>query len=253
LLSAKSRQDLDIMNTRAMTRRTSNTIYRLATAVALAISLLGVGAVGAQEAQMQRQYVPRHKPAQQPSVACGDFNYSTLTIGPLDYRITPPDVRELVERRHFNKNVEQLKKGITSSVGGDINYTLSAFPNHPRALRSAAELSRRRGGHREAQLRFSIECYFDRALAFRPDDDQVRILWAKELLKSKQSAAALEQTKAAEGLANGDPGKHYNVALLYFDLGDYEKSMANAKIAYDGGFDLPGLRDKLNKAGKWKE
>ena len=29
--------------------------------------------------------------------------------------------------------------------------------------------------------------------------------------------------------------------------------MANAKIAYEQGFNLPGLKDKLTKAGKWKE
>ena len=115
---------------------------------AVAISLLGVSAACAQEAQMQRQYVPRHKPAQQPSMACGDFNYSSLSIGPLDYRITPPDVRELVERRHFTRNVEQLKKGVTSTVGGDITYTLRAFPNHPRALKAAAELTRRNDGQK---------------------------------------------------------------------------------------------------------
>ena len=241
------------MKTKSITRGSSRTVYKLASAVGLVFWMLGVSVVCAQEAQMQRGYVQRHEPAQQPSIACGDFNYSSLSIGPLDYRITPPDVRELVERRHFTKDVEQLKQGITSSVGGDINYTLRAFPNHPRALKAAAELARRKGGHRLAHLRFSIDCYFDRAIAFRPDDVQVRILWAFELLKSKQRAAALEQTKVAESLAKNDPMTHYNVGLLYFELGDNEKAMTNAKIAYDGGFDLPGLREKLSKAGQWKE
>jgi len=215
--------------------------------------VLGIPAVCAQDTQMQRGYVQRHKPAQQPSTACGDFNYSSLSIGPLDYRITPPDVRELVERRHFTQNVEQLKQGVTSTVGGDISYTLRAFPNHPRALKAAAELARRNGGRMPAGMQFSIQCWFDRAIAFRPDDFQVRVLWAFELLKSKQRAVALEQTKVAESLAKDDPMMHYNVGLLYFELGDHEKAMTNAKIAYDGGFNLPGLRDKLSKAGQWKE
>ena len=241
------------MKTKSIARGSSSAVYKLAKAVGLVFWLLGVSAVCAQDAEMQRGYVQRHQPAQQPSIACGDFNYSSLSIGPLDYRITPPDVRELVERRHFTKDVEQLKQGVTSSVGGDINYTLRAFPNHPRALRAAAELARRSGGYKQARLRYSIECFFDRAIAFRPDDVQVRVLWAFELLKSKQRAVALEQTKVAESLASGDPMTHYNVGLLYFELGDHAKAMTNAKIAYDGGFNLPGLRDKLSKAGQWKE
>lgn len=241
------------MNAKFAPRESSNAVRNVASAAVLTISLLGLSAVCAQDSQMQRQYVQRHQPAQQPSTACGDFNYSSLAIGPLDYRITPPDVRELVERRHFTQDIEQLKKGVTSTVGGDITYTLRAFPNHPRALKAAAELTRRNDGRRPAGMQFPIQCWFDRAIAFRPDDVQVRILWAFELLRSKQRAAALEQTKVAESLARDEPAAHYNVGLLYFELGDYEKALANAKIAYDGGFNLPGLKDKLSKAGQWKE
>ena len=63
----------------------------------------------------------------------------------------------------------------------------------------------------------------------------------------------MNQTVVAERLANGQAQLHYNVGLLYFELKDYEKSMANARIAYEQGFNLPGLKNKLTKAGKWKE
>jgi tetratricopeptide (TPR) repeat protein len=102
-------------------------------------------------------------------------------------------------------------------------------------------------------LGFSIACWFDRAVAYRPDDAQVRIVWAFELIKAKQNAAALEQVTKAEQLAKGNPQIHYNVGLLYFDLKEYDKSLANARIAYEQGFNLPGLKDKLSKAGKWQE
>jgi hypothetical protein len=102
-------------------------------------------------------------------------------------------------------------------------------------------------------LQYSVTCWFDRAVAYRPDDTSVRIVWGFELLKSKQNGAALEQAGIAETLAKGNPQFHYNVGLLYFELKEYEKSMANAKIAYEQGFNLPGLKDKLTKAGKWKE
>jgi hypothetical protein len=197
--------------------------------------------------------VPRHAPAGQPSAGCGDFNYGPSALGPLDYRATPPAEIDFVEVRHFPDHVERLVRGEKGTVAGDIAYTLNAFPNHPRALRSASELTRRNGGVMPRDMRYSINCWFDRAIAFRPDDAQVRILWAQELIRSKQSMLALEQVKVAEELAQGNPTLHYNVALLYFDLKQYDKSMANAKIAYDQGFNLPGLRDKLTKAGQWKQ
>jgi tetratricopeptide (TPR) repeat protein len=174
-------------------------------------------------------------------------------MGPLDYRVAHSEAIILVETRHFTKNVERLNRGERSTVAGDIAYTLRVFPNHPRALRSAAELTRRNGGRMPKDMNYSVACWFDRAIAFRPDDVQVRILWAVELIRSKQVQAALVQTEAAESLAKGNPAVHYNVGLLYFQLSEYDKSLSNAKIAYEQGFNLPGLREKLTKAGKWKE
>ena len=243
---------VNIMNTKAIAGSNSIAVYKFACGIVLAVSLVGPAEVRAQT-MMQRQYLNRHEPAQNPSLACGDFNYGSGSIGPLDYRATPKDVIEFVESRHFTPNIERLIKGRTGTLGAEIAYTLRAFPNHPRALKSAATLTRRNGGQMPRDMNFSIACWFDRAVAFRPDDIQVRILWAFELLKSKEAAAARGQTQVAEKLAEGSPVAHYNVGLLYFELGDYEKALANAKIAYDGGFNLPGLKDKLSKAGQWKE
>lgn len=39
--------------------------------------------------------------------------------------------------------------------------------------------------------------------------------------------------------------------LAYFDVGDYAQSMEHAKKAYALGVNLPGLKSKLVKAGKW--
>lgn len=220
--------------------------------------LLLAGAIFASAASAQtfmtRQYNARDTPAQNPSSGCGDFNYGSGSIGPLDYTTTPQDVRDYVESRHFDQGVERLVKGIqATSVAGDIAFTLRSFPNHPRALRSAAELMRRNSGRTPPGMTFNTACWFDRAVAFRPEDVQVRILWAFELLKSKERSAAIEQTTAAEALAGDNPAARYNVGLLYFELGDHERAMANARLAYAGGFNLPGLKNKLTKAGQWKE
>ena len=62
-------------------------------------------------------------------------------------------------------------------------------------------------------------------VAFRPDDAQVRVVWAFDLLRSKETAAALEQTRVAEsflrvGLVSGiefvkNPENHYPIRGTY--------------------------------------
>jgi len=48
----------------------------------------------------------------------------------------PSDAQKLsvVEAFHFTADVEQLRRGISDKLGGDIGYTLEHFPNHHRAL-----------------------------------------------------------------------------------------------------------------------
>jgi hypothetical protein len=55
--------------------------------------------------------------------------------GPFDYRKTDAARRSIVEKFHFTSKVETLRGGSTASTpGGDLAYTLRAFPNHPSAL-----------------------------------------------------------------------------------------------------------------------
>lgn len=197
--------------------------------------------------------ISRQAPVNEPSAGCGNFVYGQTALGPLDYRTTPQNEIDFVEMRHFPEHVERLVRGEKGTIAGDIAYTLRVFPNHPRALRSAAELTRRNGGSMPQDMHYSIACWFDRAIAYRPDDAQVRVVYAFELVRAKKLAEAKPQVEMAEKLAKGNPTVHYNVGLLYFELKDYERSMANAKIAYESGFNLPGLKDKLTKAGQWKD
>ena len=174
-------------------------------------------------------------------------------FGPFDYRTTTKDKLTLVETYHFTPKVESLISGQMSSIGGDIDYTLRAFPNHPRALLAASKLARREKTPRPPGLRYTVDCWFQRAIAFRPEDAQVRLVYGIELLKDGKRKAAIEQLGVAEELAGSNANVHYNLGLAYFDLGDYDKSLAYAHTAYKMGFPLPGLRDKLKKAGKWQD
>lgn len=171
--------------------------------------------------------------------------------GPFDYRTaTNP---KLVENYHFTPKVESLRGGNTSSTpGGDLNYTLKVFPNHPRALAAVIRLAERDKTSKPREMEFTVECWLQRAEFFSPDDATVKALYGVYLLRvsrPKEGAAKLEQALAV-GPASAE--MYYNLGLAYFELGSYDQSLANAHKAYAMGFALPGLRDKLIHSGKWR-
>jgi tetratricopeptide (TPR) repeat protein len=181
---------------------------------------------------------------------CGEL---ANAVGPYDYRNATQQKRELIERFHFTESVETLRKGQSSvSIGADISYTLRVFPNHPRALNSMAELARMQKTDRPAGSPYTIECWFERAVRFRPEDGNVRLVYGIALLKSGQREEAIDQLKKADELVPHNANVHYNLGLAYFGGHDYEKAREHAKIAYKLGFPLPGLREMLERAKQWQ-
>ena len=57
----------------------------------------------------------------------------------------------------------------------------------------------------------------------------------------------------AEKKAPDHPNLAYNIGLLQVDLKRYDAALTYAHRAYQAGFPLPGLRDKLKRAGVWRE
>jgi hypothetical protein len=75
--------------------------------------------------------------AQTQSSACGPLENA---YGPYDYR-TDKAKLPIVLGAHFTPEVEALIRGATSTrPGHDIDYTLRAIPNNPRALYSMMQL-----------------------------------------------------------------------------------------------------------------
>lgn len=167
----------------------------------------------------------------------------------------PEDRQNLVavEQYHFTPNVERLTRGESGSLGGDLDYTLLHFPNHHRALSALARLGLRDKTNKPSGTRYSIECYFDRAIRFRPDDPTVRSVFGGYLLSLGQHEHALEQLQEAARLAPDDATIQYNLGLLYWKLKDLPHARAAAQRAYQLGFPLPGLKTKLEAAGEWQE
>lgn len=187
--------------------------------------------------------------AQAISGLCGPLENA---FGPFDYRTATPFQKQLVEGAHFTPDVEMLRRGVSSHIGGDIDYTLRAFPNHPRALYAMTRLGQRHKGGRPPGAKYPVECYYDRAVRFQPDDAAVRVLYAIYLIDRNRSSEARVHLEQAELGAN-DPQIAYNLGLAYFDLKEYRRSLEFAHRAYASGIAVQGLRDKLTRAGKWKD
>ncbi len=180
---------------------------------------------------------------------CGSLENA---YGPFDFRSDKKQL-SVVEHFHFKPQVENLVKGTTGSIGADLDYTLRAYPNHPRALMAMVRLGDKLKTEKPVGASHSVECYLQRAARFRSDDGMVSMIYATYLAKKGRGSDALKYLNQAVESGEGSANLFYNSGLIYFDLKDYEKSLAYAQRAYLIGYPLPGLRDKLKKIGKWKE
>lgn len=181
---------------------------------------------------------------------CGSLHAG---YGPYDF-YTEKDKLGVVEGRHFPPKVEHLQGGSTATTpGGDIAYTLRSFPNHPRALMAMIRLGQRDKTDRPRDSTYTIACWLERAERFRPEDQMAKALHGIYLASKGKKKEALEKLDAALALGVPSPNTDYNIGLAYFDLGEFDKALVSAHRAYGGGFPLPGLKNKMKRAGKWKD
>lgn len=167
--------------------------------------------------------------------------------GPYDYRdpVNKRDNLRVVEAFHFTADVESLRRGTSGTVLGDLKYTLRAFPNHHRALTSIARYALEGGRISYDDSIPSADCYFARAIAFRPDDEAVRVIFANYLFRRGERAQAREQYEEALRLAPESVEINYVAGLFFVATGDLARAKKLAQVAYDGGYPLPGLKDKI--------
>lgn len=180
--------------------------------------------------------------------------------GPYDYRTATKEQKQLVEGAHFFPNVENLVSGTKHPAhgyivipGGEIDYTLRAFPNHPRALLALSRLSIRDSTDKPEGIKAPVDCYFQSAIKYRPTDSMVRVIYGVHLAKLGQTDKSLEHLQKAEELSGGGANLYYNLGLAYFQGKRYPEALEAAHKAYALGFPLPGLRDMLKRVGQWSE
>lgn len=188
--------------------------------------------------------------AQVNSSGCGELRPHGQ-FGPFDYRTAKTEL-PIVENHHFTPAVEALIRGSTNTLpGSDLDYTLRAFPNHHKALISLVGYGEKMKSPQPSGLPYPVQCYFERALQFQPDDTIVRMLYARFLAKRQRTQEARQQLERAITTAGDNPFSHYNIGLIYFDFKDYDKALVQAHKAIALGFMQPTLREQLQTVGKW--
>ena len=191
---------------------------------------------------------------------CGDFK---VGYGPFDYTNYDHFTTklEIVESAHFTREVEALIEGKSSFLLGDLDYTLKHFPNHHRALTSLAKYEFHVEGAKEKlEKHFPLDCYFQNAMIFKPTDGVVRLIYAaylhrKGMVESRKElleTAQIQYTNALQ-LMPDSAEVHYNLGLFYYDMNKLNLAVMHGHKAYELGFPLPGLKDKLIKKGVWEK
>jgi len=173
-----------------------------------------------------------------------------------DYRSERPAdqtrIRQ-IESNHLDRDTENLVKAKTGYLGGDIDFVLRYIPNHPRALAAFSRLALRDNMPRPSGASISVECHFLRALTFVPDDAAVLAIYGTFLARVNRPKEALARMQEAEKLDPENALLLYNIGLVQVALGDYQSARYYAERAYAKGATLPGLRDRLQKQGVWKQ
>ena len=187
------------------------------------------------------------------NTTCGIVPGQQLTnpYGPWDF--TNPahaDKLPIVLRAHFTPQVERLVKGQSGYLLGDIDYTLRAIPNYHRALVSISTYERLRSNREQGRKQYyTAECYFRRAIYFQPKDVTTQMLFGMHLHLTKQYQAAEKIYLSAIAINPNYAELQYNTGLLYVDMKKLNNAIEHAKIAYDLGFPLKGLENKIKRLG----
>lgn len=187
----------------------------------------------------------------QQDIECGVLDNS---YGPFDYTNASDRAAKLpiVERVHFNSDIENLRRGQSGTIIGDLDYTLRAFPNHHRALNAVWRylLKNPTAG---VPPYHSADCYFNRAMRFSPRDGTVRMIYGTFLFKRGERESALKRYEEALALLPDSAEAHYNMGLLQVELSRFDGALEHAHKAYALGYPLQGLKNRLKRAGKWRE
>jgi tetratricopeptide (TPR) repeat protein len=189
--------------------------------------------------------------------SCGPAPPGHPVKGRRDYRLMSSNAKDLRDLKyhgyfHIEPAQKQLRAGknLSWQVMNNLHFVLHKVPNDHRALHLLIEWDK--SGGKDSDYA-SPGCYLTWARQFAPDDTMVWTLGGQYFYQNKNLDLARQWWEQAVVLAPGNIDVHYNLGLLMFEQRRYPDARIHAQTAYAAGYPLPGLREKLKKAGEWRD
>lgn len=153
----------------------------------------------------------------------------------------------LAERGRFEKN-PAAREHLLGRAISESSFTLNRTPrNNPMFAEIATHIGM---VHRMLKEGAKAQRMFDMAISTHPSFAGAYQGKAILLRDQGRYTEARDVLQAGDKATNGEsPELKYFLGLVLFDLKDFEGARQNARMAYDLGYPLPGLRDKLARAG----
>lgn len=161
------------------------------------------------------------------------------------YEPAPSKLLENVEKYHLNQGIDKVRQGKYEYAWSEFAFMLHYFPNHPKALELIGDLSIQMETPDQARR------YFETAVRLYPNQAETHALFGVFLHRLGQYQQAIESYQRAIALNDKVIDYHYNLGLAYFAQKDYQNALEQATIAYNKGYPLPGLKDKLKAVDAW--
>lgn len=153
---------------------------------------------------------------------------------------------KVVEQYHWEPGLQAERRNQFIDAYGSWDFILRWVPNHIPALRKMIDLVIL---HKRPDL---VIPYLDEAVAFCPTCADVAIVYGIYYQRVGQPEKAIEKYKKALEANAYSIDAHYNLGLALIEKGRLAEANEHAQLAYEYGHRLPGLRNKLQKAGAWK-
>lgn len=150
-----------------------------------------------------------------------------------------------VEKYHLPQGIEKMNQKRYGPAWADFDFMLRYFPNHPKALLLISDLALRMKRPEEA------EKLLTRAITMFPNQAPSHIIYGIFLQKTGRLDDAISQYERALAINPNDSESHYNLGLALLKKGQHQAALEHAQKAYELGYPLPGLRNKLIAAGIW--
>lgn len=151
------------------------------------------------------------------------------------------------EYHHLGPCEGALQSRKYSRALSECDFILRIWPNHPRALLLLAKTC-----EQWASPTCRVDEYLERAVQVNPKAAPTYVVQGIHLHNVKRYSQARQSYEMALKLDDRSVNAHYNLGLTCVELKDYACANEHAQKAYALGTTLPGLRDKLQKAGQWK-